>query len=263
MSAEGGRPARVTVLTYHGVDDTGTVLATAPGVFAEHVRILGDLGARTLAPGELLAALDHPAASDGRPLVAITFDDGFEGLRRSAFPALAGARMAATVFLVTDYCGRRNDWPGQPAWVPRQPLLDWPAIRELRRSGIVVGSHSRRHLDLTRLDDAETEAELRDSRRAIEDAVGEPVDTLAYPYGASDARVRRLAATHFARAFGTRLGPVTAASDRLALERVDAYYLRRPSLFRATVEGRLDGYLRLRQAGRDLRAWSPPWHRAS
>lgn len=262
MSAERPRPPRVTVLTYHGVDDTGTVLATPPRLFAEHVRILADLGARALAPDQVLAALDHPALEDGRPLVAITFDDGFESLRPAALPALAREGMTATIFLVTDYCGRTNDWPGQAAWVPRQPLLDWPAIRELRRAGIVFGSHSRRHPILTRLEDAELEAELRDSRRAIEDAVGERVTALAYPYGAHDARVRRLAAAHFACAHGTRLGPATAASDRLALPRVDAYYLRRPARFRAAVEGRLDPYLRLRQAGRDLRAWEPPWRRA-
>ena len=62
------------ILTYHALDDRGTVLSTPPATFSRQMRSLVEGGVRVVP----LSELGRPAA--GRdplpPRVAITFDDG-------------------------------------------------------------------------------------------------------------------------------------------------------------------------------------------
>ena len=53
-----------------------------------------------------------------------------------------------------------------------------------------VASHGLTHPDLRKLDDAALDAELRDSRAAIEEVTGRPCRTFAYPFGLFDARAK-------------------------------------------------------------------------
>jgi peptidoglycan/xylan/chitin deacetylase (PgdA/CDA1 family) len=251
MSADLGARA-AAVLTYHSLADDGSVLSTAPRRFAEQLALLDEAGIAVVPLRELGRGPGGP--EPGPPRVSIVFDDGFLSVYEHALPLLQRHGFPATVFLVTDYCGKTNTWPSQPRNVVPRPLLGWAHVREMIAAGVAVGSHTRTHPDLTRLAPREIEAELSGSKQAIEDALGRPVDTLAYPYGAWDDAVRAVAQTHFALACTTRLGYVEPASDPMALPRLDVYYLRRPGVFRRLFSRKLALYLRLRQVGRDLRA---------
>jgi peptidoglycan/xylan/chitin deacetylase (PgdA/CDA1 family) len=240
------------VLTYHSLDEDGSVLSTAPRLFAEQLALLDEAGIAVVPLRDLGRGPSGPES--GTPRVSIAFDDGFLSVYEHAFPLLQRHGFPATVFLVTDYCGKTNAWPSQPRNVVRRPLLGWANVREMTGAGVVVGSHTRTHPDLRRLAPRELEAELVGSKQAIEDALGRPVDTFAYPYGAYDDAVRSVAQTHFQFACTTRLGYVGPKSDPLALPRLDVYYLRRRGLFRRLFSRELSLYLWLRQVGRDLRA---------
>ncbi len=242
---------RIVILTYHGLDDSGSVLSVAPPIFAEQMRILRDLPVRVVALEKIACALVEGSAVED--LVAITFDDGFRSVFEHAVPVLQRYGFPATVFLVTDYCGANNAWPGQPAWAPRAPLLDWTEVREMAAGGVVFGSHTRTHPDLRRVRPAQAHEELTGSKKAIEDATGRPVVTLAYPYGVSDASVRRLVEAHYALACTADLRFVRAGADRLALPRLDVHYLRRPALFARILSREVSGYLTLRRWLRDVR----------
>lgn len=241
----------VAVLAYHAIDDSDSVLSVSPSTFAEHMRILQSLRVRVVGLEQLMDPPPSQRKTDD--LVAITFDDGFESVYRHAFPVLQRHGFPATVFLVTDYCGRSNAWPGQPPWVPEAPLLGWPAVREMAEHGIGFGSHSRTHPDLTRLRPPDVHDELIVSKKIIEDHTGQPVETLAYPYGAHDRRLRELARTHYAIACTADLGYVGPGADPAAIPRLDVYYLRRPAMFARLSSRRLRPYIALRQWGRRLR----------
>ncbi|HUG37727.1 MAG TPA: polysaccharide deacetylase family protein [Candidatus Limnocylindrales bacterium] len=248
-AARGG--GALPILTYHSLDDSGSVLSVAPSVFAEHLRILHEAAISTLslpAAAEALRSGRGPAGA-----VVLTFDDGFENFYQHAYPALRRYGFTATIFLVTDYCGRDSSWPSQPAHVARRPLLHWAQVREMSEAGLAFGAHSRTHPDLTRLSIGEAEAEVVASKHAIEEALQRPVESFAYPYGAYDAAVKRLTARHFPIACSTRLGFATPGSDLLALERLDMYYLRHPRLFRRLVSGEARTYIRMRRLARDVR----------
>jgi peptidoglycan/xylan/chitin deacetylase (PgdA/CDA1 family) len=179
----------------------------------------------------------------------ITFDDGYRTVYQEAFPVLREHGMTATIFLTIGETGARGRLP---TFAERE-MLSWSEIREMHAAGIDIGAHTLTHPDLTRLPRERVETELRDSKRGIEDALGAPVQCFAYPHGRFDAQSHELARRYFTCACSDRLGLVRAGSDLHALERVDAYYLRRQRLFDLVSTPWLDWYLRLRNVPRTVR----------
>ncbi len=66
-------------------------------------------------------------------------------------------------------------------------FVSWDQVREMRSAGMWFGSHTRSHRILSHLSEAEQRAELSESKRELEDQLGEHVDALAYPVGGWEA----------------------------------------------------------------------------
>jgi peptidoglycan/xylan/chitin deacetylase (PgdA/CDA1 family) len=242
----------IAILTYHSLDDSGSVLSTSPKAFAEQMEILSDSDVKVISLDHApdLIENSHPAAER---LVAITFDDGFQNVLTTGLPILQRRGFPATVFLVTAYCGGDNSWPSQPQHVARRPLLDWSQIKEMSAAGISFGSHTCTHPDLTCLPPQFAEQEMITSKKTIEDSLGRSVQLLAYPYGAYNQTVKQFAQLHFSLAFTTELDFVRTASDLAALERLDCYYLRHSILFRRLFSPKIAAYIRFRRKLHALR----------
>lgn len=209
------------ILTLHSVDLSGGVLSLSPAVLESLLDALVASGHRVVSLAELLA---RPGVPDQ---VALTFDDGLASVVEEALPILARRHIVATVFVVTDYLGRTNDWPGQPAGAPRLPMMGWEELEALTEAGWGVGSHTVSHPDLTTLTPDRLDAELGCAAEVIEGRLGVTPVALAYPYGAMNDSVVAAAARHHSWAVSTRLAPLDQALDvPLALPRLDAYYLR-------------------------------------
>ncbi len=241
------------ILTYHSIDDSGSVISTPLKSFREQMKSLRRAGFTVITIRELAAALQ-----EGKPLtartVSLTFDDGFENFYTAAFPVLEENGFRATVFLVTDFCGRHNDWSGNPKSFPRSKVLSWSKIKELSGLGVEFGNHTCTHPDLTRIPLDQAEREINDSKSTIENSLGRDVTSFAYPFGRSNARIREIAATGHETGCSTDLGKVGPKSDRLDLERIDAYYLSKPGTFDRLPTKGFDRYLAFRQRLRDLKA---------
>src|SRR5215831_1995236 len=210
---------RRAILTYHSLDDSRSVISVRPELFVRKMEALAESSVKIVGLGELRSA-------EG-PAVALTFDDGFQNFADVAAPVLARHGFPATVFLVTNYCGGRNDWPTQWPGVPRLPLMDWPTISELSRAGVEFGAHTATHPDLARVEEAVAREEILSSKRRLEDATGKTAASFAYPYGSTPAAARRIVEEYFRVGCSTRLGWVTESSRPEALERLDVYYLSR------------------------------------
>lgn len=65
-------------------------------------------------------------------------------------------------------------------------VMDWDAIRELRRRGHEIGSHTRTHRILQGIDVPTVDAELSESKAEVEREIGERVRFFCYPNARSD-----------------------------------------------------------------------------
>ncbi|MEP6714361.1 MAG: polysaccharide deacetylase family protein [Terriglobia bacterium] len=210
-------PGRSSILTWHSLDESGSVISTPPDVFRRQMEFLAASGIPVL---PLDQVLQRPGS------VAITFDDGFANLAPHALPLLHRYNFPATIFVVSKFCGKFNNWPSQPAnGIPMLPLLSWKDLAELPPA-ITIGAHTATHPDLSLLTPADSDAEMHSSKDEIEQRLGKPVRWFAYPYGASSPQVRKIAERHFDLAVGTALGWLPSTAERMDLPRIDTYYLR-------------------------------------
>jgi peptidoglycan/xylan/chitin deacetylase (PgdA/CDA1 family) len=64
-------------------------------------------------------------------------------------------------------------------------LMTWDQVRDLRKQGMEIHSHTRTHRILQTVPVSELAAELRGARRDLEDQLGEPIRAVSYPVGRS------------------------------------------------------------------------------
>lgn len=181
----------LVVLCYHGLSDTWPD-DTAVGLadFTSQIEHFLRRGYRGTTFTEALTATPPP-----RTLV-VTFDDANESVLRLGKPILERLGVPATVFVPTDYpdSGKPMGWAGIDRWHggPHEPELEclgWEDLAGLVAHGWEIGSHTCSHPLLTEVDDARLARELSESKRVIEERLGTPCYSIAYPYGIADERV--------------------------------------------------------------------------
>jgi peptidoglycan/xylan/chitin deacetylase (PgdA/CDA1 family) len=238
----------VLALTYHAVGAGEGPLYVDRTTLATHLDCIVESGARAVTVSELADTLRSGPIQ--QRTVAITFDDGFASVARVAAPLLEERRLRATVFCVAGHLGGTSDWPSALPDAPRHELARADELAELARAGWEIGCHGMTHAPL--VDDSCTflDRELLEAKARLEGAVGVPVRSFAYPYGAAPSRAaRQLVVETYTAACSTRLGYVDAGADPWALPRVDAHYLRWSGLLRAALSGALGFYLSTRGLG--------------
>jgi peptidoglycan/xylan/chitin deacetylase (PgdA/CDA1 family) len=177
--------ARVVVFCYHSIHPTASFRSATPDLFSRHLLWLKRHC--TIVPFED-AVRTAQGPRPGRPVVAITFDDGFADNFEYAFPLLQEHAVPATFFLTVGLLERnpvvierlRGLWNARPGEI--RPMT-WAAAREMRRAGMAVGAHTYNHPNLARLDRRAAEQEVRRSKEILEDRLGAPVRLMAYPFG--------------------------------------------------------------------------------
>lgn len=249
---------RACIFNYHRVSNLGcTDLScdswnVTPKRFTEHARWLAQ-EAECVPLDRLLQRVQ--SKSGEKPLVAVTFDDGFANFRHNVLPVLKQYGIPATLFVVTKYVGSREPYPfnqwGRRNW-KRAPILSWRSItwqelKECLHSGLVsIGSHSHSHLAGVECSDAQFMEEAVTSRDLLRKHLGpEHASMYAYPFGLSrhgdvtPAYVRAVRIAGYQVAVTTDLGLVEPTADALALPRVEVTGHDLVSSLRAKATGRL------------------------
>ncbi len=236
--------APLPILTFHSLDDGTSIISFAPRAFRRGMAKICERQYQTL---RLLEAVDYINRNEPFPerSCVITFDDGYKTVYDEAFPILQHYGIKATVFLTVGERGKMKSTGRLPPLNGRS-MLNWHEINEMRRWGIDFGAHTLTHPDLTCLSPDQIEAEICESKKIIEDALGTHVACFAYPYGRYDNRSYKVVRQHFACACSDKLGLVTPDSDPYALERIDAAYLRTDWLFDMMLTKLFPWYIRLR-----------------
>jgi peptidoglycan/xylan/chitin deacetylase (PgdA/CDA1 family) len=181
----------VLVLCYHAISERfPAAMSVTPAAFERQLALLKRAGYR----GATFA--DAVRGPSGR-VVAVTFDDAYLSELTLAKPLLDAVGYPATVYAPTAYLDGRGQplkWAGIEQWhggehehelVP----MSWDQLGELAEAGWEIGSHTHTHPHLTTVDDETLREELARSRDEVEQRLGRPCPTLAYPYGDHDERV--------------------------------------------------------------------------
>lgn len=195
------------VLMYHGIPASGPPsddLEVPLVEFRAQLTTLVEDGWQLLGLTEALAV---KVAEPERPVVGLTFDDGYvDFLGAAAVMAELGAR--ATLYVPTGEVGTEGH-------------LGWDQLTALAAAGVEVGSHSRQHRPMDTLIGDELIEEVALSRAELAGRLDVPVRSFCYPYGYTSRRVRAaVAAAGYSNAcvIGRRLA--RPGDDRFALPRV-------------------------------------------
>ena len=186
-------PALPPILCYHKIETRLELGVTrlSPRRFARQMERLARAGWRTLTLEEILACVRGGRALGPREL-AITFDDGYRGLRDHAFPVLEAHGFSAVCSVITDYAGKLNRW--DVAYGGRRfAHLAWRDMQRWQQKGIEFISHTATHRRLTWLDEGDIAIEMARSARAMHEMLGVALHVISYPYGAHSAREVRIA----------------------------------------------------------------------
>jgi peptidoglycan/xylan/chitin deacetylase (PgdA/CDA1 family) len=222
----GGSPSltkQMPILMYHrvaeGITGRERRWSVTPVEFEDQLAFLKENHFRCVSIEEWAqaGALDRPVA--GRP-VMLTFDDGYADFAEHAVPLLEKYGFRAEVFVVTGYVGGNNAW--ETAWPRRDQLMDWATLVDLPQATVRIGSHTHNHRMLPSLSSEDVLRELVTSRLTLEDRLGRPVSSIAYPYGPADGAVARLCgAAGYDYAYTTLHWWATIGRDLLRLPRLE------------------------------------------
>jgi peptidoglycan/xylan/chitin deacetylase (PgdA/CDA1 family) len=97
-----------------------------------------------------------------------------------AAPILAEYALPATVYVTTGSIGAPNPFIAPEAGAR---MMSAEQIADLAASGWEIGSHTVTHPDMAAMDYAECRRELAESKATLEEIVGAPLRTFAYPFG--------------------------------------------------------------------------------
>lgn len=175
--AQGPDAVLVPILLYHRIDVSpiNSQYYVPPAQFEAQMKLLHDWEYTVIPLDLLLRAIREGADLPPRPVI-ITFDDGDASVYASALPVMQRYGFTGVAYIVGNYMGT----PG---------YMDAAQVRALAAAGWEIGSHSRSHRDLTRLEPAVQREEIVTAREDLQERLGLPVNSFAYPFGLAGAGV--------------------------------------------------------------------------
>jgi peptidoglycan/xylan/chitin deacetylase (PgdA/CDA1 family) len=218
---------RVVALCYHSVHPNLPFASADPVLFRRHIEWLHEHC--TIVPFDrlLIAASEHHHAA--RPVVALTFDDGYADNFDYALPILAETKTPATFFLTAGFVD------GDPIVIERMRTqrrasdgavrpMSWGQVRELQAAGFAFGSHTYSHVNLASLRTGDATREIERAKAVLEEHLQAPVPLFAYPWGRPTRHFTAETCGLVARAGHTDAAAVIfrgvrPAEDRLAIPR--------------------------------------------
>jgi peptidoglycan/xylan/chitin deacetylase (PgdA/CDA1 family) len=195
------------VLMYHSISAPKKTptdrWSVSVNTFNKQLSLLKSKGWTTVCVRDLLKADFLPPRS-----VVITFDDGYADNYENGFKLLKAYGMCGTWFAVSRKIGAPN-------------RLNAKQVKEMAASGMEIGAHTRTHARLPELSIGKIEEEVSGSKKDLEDLLGLPVTSFAYPYGLFDeVCVEVVKKSGFDIACTTRTGWFGSEPDLFRVRRV-------------------------------------------
>jgi len=208
----------VPILLYHFVGRealeasgrTTTRYNVTKADFEAQLALLDRLGYHAVTISEIADAIEGQAELPERS-IAITVDDGWIEQYTNIFPLLQKYNFCATFYIPSSYpIGNR--------------LVTWEQLKEMADTGMEIGSHTCKHVDLTVQTPQLAWREIYTSRLTLEARLGVTVTSFSYPYANYNASIIELlkkANYRSAVAMGTL--PIQGVNNRYAMNRIEIF----------------------------------------
>ena len=156
------------VIFYHDVGLVYTDMGTPLGMIKKHIEVIVK---------QKFQIVEHITKPDNQ--IMICFDDGWKGIY-DAKDFFIENKIFPTIFIAVDLIGSEGH-------------LTTEQIIEMKNLGFTFEAHSWSHKDLTSFTQDELIHELVDSKRQLEDIVGEQMKALCFPEGRFSDQVLEVA----------------------------------------------------------------------
>lgn len=177
----GSRHRVIPVLLYHRVGYTTDALTIPPERLASDLAELKQNGYETISLNAFEDYLDGKDVQLPANPILITFDDSYQDNYDNAFPILKQNDDIATFFIITGFVDGNKD------------RLTSQEIKEMYAAGMSFGSHTVSHTPLGQESQERARNELLLSKQFLENLLGTPITTIAYPEGSYTAETIRIA----------------------------------------------------------------------
>ncbi|MFO7883620.1 MAG: polysaccharide deacetylase family protein [Desulfobacteraceae bacterium] len=195
----------IPVLCYHKFNEKDdSKLNISKQAFEEQIKYLKDNEFRSITLKALLDFFEYKKEIPEKS-VLITIDDGFKSGYDVACQILLKYGFKAVFFIYTDYVGVSGK------------AMTWENLRELKKNGFEIGSHTLSHCDLTEQFQGESEEayqkrikrEIWMSKKIIDKKLNQNTVSFSFPYGKSNPEV-----VDYVRSAGYKMGfTVTQGSN--------------------------------------------------
>ncbi len=178
------RTSRIPAIMYHDIVASRQEATVSFDVtvkkFRQQLESIRDSGATPITIDQLEAYLTRGESLPPKPIL-LTFDDGYLGQLKNAYPLLKEFHYPAVFYIHTGFVGSTKG----------KGHLSWSQLQALSKEGLVtIASHTVNHpADMTTLTDEQLHREIFDSKHILEKKLGIPIIHFAYPVGKRDARV--------------------------------------------------------------------------
>ena len=153
-------------------------------------------------------------------VVGITFDDGYLNNLTHALPVLQKYGFTSTCYVVDGLLGQTNVWD-QGISIAQTPLMSAEQLLQWQAGGQEVGAHTKEHVDLLAIRELDAWKQIANSKPALQNLLGKPVNHFCYPYGKFDKRHEVMAKqANYETATTTVRGRVQTATNLITLPRV-------------------------------------------
>jgi len=125
--------------------------------------------------------------------LTICFDDGYISTYNYSFPLMKEYNFKGVLYLISEL----NEFEGRE-------LMSFSQAKEMQDYGWEIGSHTLTHQDLRSLNPEEAEAEIRDSKKVLEEK-GFVIKSFAYPFGKYSSNLEKIVKENYlsSRIFNT------------------------------------------------------------
>ena len=163
------------VLCYHSIGDTGWRFSVGTKNFEKHIKFLKK-NYKFISLDEVLAGKKSG--------IHIAFDDGYTDVIENALPLLEKINVKATMFALSDYKNaNRTELDNN------LPIINYNQLKYLHNKGWEIGSHTRTHSHLGKMQNFALEDEIVKSKKELEKNLGFSVKYLAYPKGTYSKKI--------------------------------------------------------------------------